>query len=250
MPITKTNGNMYENWVDYCWSPLIGGCLHQCTYCYCKSMLKRFGKEWTDMPHWASDCITENIRDCVRLPKLPIGKIFVCHTTDLFAENVPAEWIESILEHCWQSWCNNNEMSFVIQTKNPARLKEFTYIFERFPDNALMFGITMETNRGTQGISNAPHPMVRISDFRQFIKATGYQSFVTIEPIIDPDTLSFVSQLDALHPDLIWIGADSKRSNLPEPSPEKIVELIKELEQFAEVRLKKNLNRLLPRKRG
>lgn len=140
MPITKVKGNMYENWVDYCWSALVGGCQHQCVYCYCKSMLKRFGKEWTDIPHWSAETIKQSETYCefgVSFPKLPIGEIFVCHTTDLFAENIPKSWIEAILEHCWQSWCDNHSdykygnISYVFQIKNPARLREFSYIFER-----------------------------------------------------------------------------------------------------------------------
>ena len=41
------------------------------------------------------------------------------------------------------------------------------------------------------------------------------------------------------------IGADSGGNNLPEPSKEKIIELIFELEKFTKVKQKKNLKRLL-----
>lgn len=43
----------------------------------------------------------------------------------------------------------------------------------------------------------------------------------------------------------VTIGADSKGSNLPEPSKEKIEALIKELRKFTQVKLKQNLNRLI-----
>ena len=43
----------------------------------------------------------------------------------------------------------------------------------------------------------------------------------------------------------VSIGADSGKNNLPEPPSQKLKALIDELEKFTEVRVKKNLKRLL-----
>ena len=47
------------------------------------------------------------------------------------------------------------------------------------------------------------------------------------------------------NPDFVNIGADSKNNGLPEPSKEKVLELIDRLNEFTEVRNKKNLKRIL-----
>ncbi len=48
-----------------------------------------------------------------------------------------------------------------------------------------------------------------------------------------------------IKPDWVNIGADSKGHNMPEPSKEKILALVKELEKFTEIKNKNNLQRLL-----
>jgi len=55
----------------------------------------------------------------------------------------------------------------------------------------------------------------------------------------------FVKELKDVLPKQINIGADSGNNRLPEPSKENILELIKQLETFTKVKIKKNLNRLL-----
>jgi DNA repair photolyase len=48
MPISKPKGNMYQG-------PLVGGCQHQCSYCYAKKNMQKFSMEWDNVPHWAKD---------------------------------------------------------------------------------------------------------------------------------------------------------------------------------------------------
>jgi len=248
MGLRKAKGNTYSD-CNFLWSPLTGGCLHQCSYCYAAKNQIRYGKWWQDKPHWAS----ENFKKIkgtdpiwVGLPKLPEGRIFVCDTTDLFADNISTDWIETILNHCWQQWCYNANHSYVIQTKNPKRLMEFNYIFERFPNDVLRFGITLETNRDMSAISKATSPYYRMIAFRDFITATQYESFVTIEPIMQFDLEEFIGWFQQFTPDLIWIGADSHKSNLQEPTAKEIKLLIKQLGEITDLRLKDNLYRLLP----
>jgi hypothetical protein len=44
---------------------------------------------------------------------------------------------------------------------------------------------------------------------------------------------------------MVFIGADSKHCKLPEPSEEKILKLINELQKFTRVVIKDNLKRLV-----
>jgi len=69
--------------------------------------------------------------------------------------------------------------------------------------------------------------------------------FLTLEPILNFDLDEFVLMIKDINPSFINIGADSKNNHLNEPSKEKVLELIKELEKFTEVRIKSNLNRII-----
>jgi len=56
---------------------------------------------------------------------------------------------------------------------------------------------------------------------------------------------NFIRHLENIMPVQVNIGADSGHNHLPEPSKEKILELISELEKFTTVKQKSNLKRLL-----
>ena len=74
---------------------------------------------------------------------------------------------------------------------------------------------------------------------------TPGDKLISMEPILDFDMDIILSWMDQIEPILISIGADSKGHNLPEPPPEKVTELITELEQRGhKVHQKKNLARL------
>ena len=68
---------------------------------------------------------------------------------------------------------------------------------------------------------------------------------VTIEPIMDFDMEAMIQLIKMCDPQKVNIGADSKRNNLPEPSKEKLLELIDRLKEFTTIDKKTNLQRLL-----
>jgi hypothetical protein len=69
---------------------------------------------------------------------------------------------------------------------------------------------------------------------------------VTIEPIMDFDLEAMKSALDRMRPHVVTIGADSKGHNLPEPSAEKVLQLIDWIQnQGIKIVSKQNLDRLL-----
>jgi hypothetical protein len=162
--------------------------------------------------------------------------IFVGHTVDLFANDVPAEWIEKTVHQC----CLYPENRYLFQSKNPARMKDFSL---NFPQNVLL-ATTIETNRTQYYESKAPSYDKRAIGLSELNKM-GFETMVTIEPIFDFDLEELVNLVVLANPIWINIGADSKCHNLPEPSKEKVVALIESLQSKTRVELKRNLSRIL-----
>ena len=216
MGLNVSKGNMYE-FIGYTWNTVKGACGHNCSYCF----MKRWGK-------------LNPVRFDEKELKTDLGKgdfIFVGSSNDLFAENVPTEWIEKTLEHC-----NKFDNKYFLQTKNPARMGCF-----ELPENYVVC-TTIETNRIYPEImGNAPEPI----DRGLFMGLLSNDKYLTIEPIMDFDLDKFVRIIKTANPKQVNIGADSGRNNLPEPSKEKILQLISELRKFTVIHNKKNIKRLL-----
>ena len=217
MVLNKQKGNMYA-FVTHTWNPIKGKCSHECLYCYMKISKQK-----------PIRLVDKELED-----DLGEGKfIFIGSSTDIFADDVPGDWISKILCQC--RGFNNR---YLFQTKNPKRFDEFKH---EFPDNSV-FGTTLESNINHNNISVAPTIVNRAKALAEFDAPT---KTITIEPILEFDIISFEFILKTIKPEWISIGADSKRHNLPEPSKEKIIELIKRMELFTNVKIKDNLKRLI-----
>ncbi len=70
-------------------------------------------------------------------------------------------------------------------------------------------------------------------------------TYVTIEPIMDFDMDIMVQLIRDCNAKQVNIGADSGRNNLPEPTKEKVLQLVSELQKFTVIHNKSNLQRLL-----
>ena len=216
MTMNEQKGNMY-GWITHTWNAVKGKCLHDCSYCYMK--------RWKQNP----------IRLDVKEFKTDLGEnnfIFVGSSTDMFANDVPSEWIIKTLEHC-NKYPKN---TYLFQTKNPMRFKEFR---ELYPFGSIL-GTTIETNRD-EDFKSCPNISSRVSFMEQ--KWIG-RKMVTIEPIMNFDVTLLVEFMERINPEFINIGADSGNNNLEEPSRFKIESLIKNLKNFTKVNLKDNLKRL------
>jgi len=228
MPLNKSNGNMYEGWVTHQHSSLAGECAHKCNYCYIQSMAKHY------------PAVKARYSGPLRLiekefdVKYGKGKtIFIEHCNDLFAADVPTEFIERILAHC-REWPEN---TYVFQTKNPERYLEGWC----FPPKRIL-GTTIETNHMIPQVSKAPPPIGR---FWAMEKVVG-RKFITMEPALSCDVDILVGWMVRIMPEFIAIGADSKKRGLNEPSRKDVEELICLLRGAGiEVRLKANLARLI-----
>jgi DNA repair photolyase len=236
MPLSESKGNMYP-WVTHTHTHLGGECPHLCPYCY------------TDNPRWGrAPRYTGPLRLIEDEFKVKYGEgrtIFIEHMNDLFAREVPDEFIQRIFDHCI-AWPNN---TYVFQTKNPERMRKAIPCMPPL----VIVGTTIETNcNGMLPGCTAPEPVFRYNAMRGIKNATlGHapiKTFVTVEPIIDFDPEKLARWIINIRPDFLNIGADSKNHNLPEPTPEKVREFIRLLQAEGlalDIREKHNLARLM-----
>ena len=237
MPLkkVKAGSNMYQDWITHTHTHLGGECSHKCEYCYVKgpSMKRNPG-------------IAERYSGKIRLIEKEFdvnygdGKtVFMEHMNDLFAKNVPAEFICRILEHCKRFPKN----TYVFQTKNPARYNEFIDIC--IPEGSIL-GTTIETNRDMSNVSKAPPAKERY----EAMKMLNFRKFVTCEPTLEFDVEEFARWIGEIKPEFFNIGADSKGHNLIEPTYTKILAFTEELEKYGiEVREKHNMQRLIDKEK-
>ena len=209
---------MYE-FVTHTWNSIKGKCYHDCSYCY----VKRWGKlnpVRLDEKEFKTDLGTGNF-------------IFVGSSCDMFSENIPDEWINKTLEHC-----KNFENRYLFQTKNPKRILNL-----KLPKSVIC--TTIESDLFYSEImANSPKPYER-AKYMKIISDCGFETFVTIEPIMDFSLDNLIKLIKQCSPKQVNIGADSGRNNLPEPSKAKVLELVSELQKFTTIHKKSNLQRLI-----
>ncbi len=218
--LNKTKGNMYD-FVNFTWNTVKGICPHNCPYCY----MKQFPQK--------------EIRFDRKEVKTDLGNgnfIFVGSSCDLWADAIPKEWILETLDHC-----RKYENKYLFQSKNPQRMRDFS---DYIPKNSIL-GTTIETNRvHVDHMGNAPWPLGRARALSAL--SVDFKTMVTIEPIMDFSLMELWELIWLCDPEWVNIGADSKKSNLPEPDADEINALIKKLRQDGiTVKIKDNLKRLM-----
>jgi DNA repair photolyase len=221
----KSNGHMYE-FINDTWNPIKGECPHKCAYCYMKAK----GKQGT-----------LRIDNSEFLKRLGKGNyIFIGSSTDVFADIIPSYWITAILNFC--NYYNDPEKpnTFLLQSKNPKRFLEFT-------NHPLMkhvkFCTTIETNRFYPDIMNNAPRIEEREEAMERIAEQGFSTMVTAEPLMDFDIEDMISIIKRCNPEQVNIGKESIRKvPLPEPSPEKVRDLIASLSEFTRVKIKSNAN--------
>jgi protein gp37 len=227
---------MYE-FVAYTWNPVKGKCPYECSYCYVQRICQRFRKiqkaPYFDSKDFSSGFNAE-MYDADKI-------IFVCSSIDLFAEEIPSEWVnvvfEAIVRRPWRT--------YLLHTKNPARVVALanTFLEGRVDDfdNAILCA-TIESDIWRPNISKAPNPVLRFAALRQW----QGRRMITVEPIMQFNRWAFGDEIISCKPEQVNIGADSGGNNLPEPSAVEVLNLIADLEKAGiKVVQKKNLGRLL-----
>lgn len=224
MSLNIRKGDMYK-FIDFTWNPIKGKCLHDCSYCYMKQINPN-----ANLPRLAEHELNTY---------LGYGRsIFIGSSTDMFAENIPSEWIKRVLGYCYQNSNMEQPNTYLLQSKNPKRFLEFINhpIMER-----VIFCTTIETNRFYPKIMNkAPKIEERVEAMEE-IARLGRSTMVTAEPLMQFDHEEMVTFIRKCKPKLVNIGKNScRRIILPEPAREEVRQLITELESFTKVNVKDN----------
>lgn len=216
--------NMYEDAIKR-WNVVVG-CEYECIYCK-----KSFKAQLKRQLHNCIKCYNYDVHFHPErlMQSLPLTKgdefIWACASGDItFAEK---EWMDKILERVKQL----SNRTFFFQTKNPICFNRY-----KFPENCIL-GITLETNRGANYklISKALQPSFRYKDF---LKIDFPRKSITVEPILDFDVGVLAMWIYNIRPERVYVGYDTKRNNLSEPSMEKTDLLINELKRFTKVKTK------------
>jgi DNA repair photolyase len=230
--MNKSKGNMYE-FITHTHNPLAGKCFHDCDYCSTKNFYyPSLKNKYSGTIRLDEKAMLENL-----------GKnnfIFAVAQNDLFASNVPINMILDILD-----MYNSFDNSYLFQTKNPRVLYEFYQIYGgHFPKKSVICS-TIESDRYYKNImNNSPSPNNRALYLAELSKY--FPIYLTTEPIMDFNLRIFSEMLISCNAKQINIGANSSNKvKVPEPTKEKVLALIYELEKFTKVHIKSNLNRLI-----
>ena len=224
MGLNLRKGDMYK-FIDFTWNPIKGKCLHDCSYCYMKQINPN-----ANLPRLAEHELNTY---------LGYGRsIFIGSSTDMFAKDIPSEWIAKVLDYCHQ---NSNVLQpnvYLLQSKNPKRFLEFINhpLMKR-----VVFCTTIETNRFYPKImNNAPKIEERVEAMEE-IASLGRSTMVTAEPLMQFDHEEMATFIRRCKPKLVNIGRNScRRTVLPEPTPKEVRHLIAELKSFTKVNVKDN----------
>lgn len=226
----------------YTWNPLAGECPHQCKGCYVGEKISPWLQRMGNDKYVGSPRLIENEFETKLV--VPDGYVvFVESCGDLFAYGIPDLWIQRVLNYIRKF----PQTTFLLQTKNPERFFDVN-----IPQNCIL-GTTLETNRDYH-MTKAPSPKERYYVFFDLNSQRGldgnkiYRLFISIEPIMDFDFNELIQWIQEIEPEFVSIGADSGNNGFPEPSSNKLRELLESLDKITEVRRKKNLNRLLTMK--
>ena len=222
-------GNMYK-FVTHTWNPIKGVCYHQCRYCYMNVLRPK-----------NYECAPVMVDNEFEID-LNVGKvIFVGDGIDMFAENVPDEWILRVLEHCAgfnDQRAGQKKIVFLFQSKNPSRFLQF--LDHRVFKHAII-GTTIETNRYYPEImANSPKIEDRAIAMKS-ISEKGFYTMITAEPLLAFDKTELVEIIRQCNPRFVNIGRESKRKVwVPEPTSAQVKVLVAELREITKVIIKSN----------
>ncbi len=203
-------------------NPGSGSCEYQCEFCYMNELKRNFSdvrKKYSGVARMDDKALKKICGS---------GKVyFVGSGVDLFGYQISL--MPEILERCCQY-----DNYYIFHTKNSYGFDRF---LSKFPDKTIL-AVTIESDEDMNLISVAPEFLVRflcLTGIKRRIKnltnsgAANWtikpRVMITIEPIMK-FTARFAEQLIELAPDIVVIGADSGKHDLPEPSFEEVRELI------------------------
>lgn len=171
------------DWCDSTWNP-VTGCLHECKYCYARSISERFSGKKV-LKYGSRTILDKPVLINGKVSPYPYGfkptfhryhlndyigkkgrNIFVCSMADLFGSWVPDSWIEEVFKACE----NAPQHNYLFLTKNPRRYVELinnTDFFVKTKSN-MWFGYSYTGKECTQWWK------------------PDYNIFASVEPILEP----------------------------------------------------------------
>lgn len=193
------------------WNPLGGECLHHCSYCWAKQLIKKYDmQKYTGKPYIIDKEMARQFKET--------DYVFVCDMTDLFGQWVPKELIQRILDHLQKRVNANSHAKFLLLTKNPARYLEF-----KIPDNCVC-GATIESDIDHQ-LTGSPETS-RLAAMAEL----DHEKMISIEPIMTFDPERFPLWIAKVNPDFVAVGYDNYKCGLIEPSLHDTIRLVRLLE--------------------
>ena len=217
--------NMYDGVKT--WNPF-KGCLFDCSYCrpsfqaQAKRQLHNCKRCYSYEPHVHHD----------RMKRVPTSEIvFACGNGDI--SFCPPEIVNLMLVEVWK----RPEQTFYFQSKEPNSLRFFDW-----PKNVILV-TTLETDKddGYRRLVSATAPLPS-ERYRQFFDLGYPRKVLTIEPIME-FTNGFRYMIQALQPEYVWVGYNSrpKQIQLPEPPLSKTLCLIEQLRGFGIAVIEKDM---------
>lgn len=206
------------------WNPFTG-CNFRCSYCFARRLVEGRLKHLNRYRNGFRPTVHPDRFH----PRFKLGEwVFVCDMGDIaFAQLDVWDAVQKTI-------ALYPSTKFLLQSKAPS-----VFVHIDSSDN-LYFGTTLETNR-TQ-TSNALPTYWR---YQNFLQVSPKHRFVSVEPIMDFDLDIFLTWLRDISPEIVQVGADNYRNHLPEPSWDKVQQLLTELRKFVpEVVEKEGLERL------
>jgi protein gp37 len=190
------------DWTDFTWNP-IAGCKHECDYCYCNRLAKRWNKDFKKYQ------FRENYLNDLNSRKLKENdKIFVGSSGDMWGMWVPTEDIEKVLLTCSLF----PKYKYLFLTKFPERYLMQKDIIKKYNKlNNMLFGLSIDNNNRCWRYINYNKKIFDIIDF------------ISFEPLlekIDDRILQYIKCK------WIIIGANSNKGE-PKPPDEWIDSMIK-----------------------
>jgi len=172
----------------------ISGCVHNCHYCYAKSMAIRFKRKTVDT--WKE----EEHRGCKKVGKR-LGRIMFPTTHDLTPSNADFcfDYLKQILEV-------GNEILLVSKPHYEV-IEKFCRVFSPYKDKILLRFTIGSASSKTLALwePGAPNFTERLEALVE-AKKEGFRTSVSCEPMLDTDMGDLIDSVRPWITDCVWLG--------------------------------------------
>lgn len=178
------------------------GCTHGCKYCYCPPILRKLRDQFHGDPDPKADIENRLQRDCDRLAKTGNNdRILLSFVGDPYQETESTMGLTRKALEILNVW----RRPFCALTKNPALALRDLDLFLSGNSELGISLISMDPIFLAHWEPGAPGPESRLEALRGFHDA-GVKTWISLEPVIQPDHALTVIQQAAGIADIIKVG--------------------------------------------